>query len=101
MSAAAFAARNGIFACGDKPAEIATRDPRTQAETRRRQNDHGNPGPNGQSKPHVKMPSLTGLDGGGRSHAKPVSKGYQGKIQGEEENRARKISRDAVLARCL
>jgi len=47
------------------------------------------------------MSDIGQMYGGGRSHAKPVSKGYQGKIQGEEENRARKISRDAVLARCL
>jgi len=68
----------------------------------------------GNSKIGVKKPRRNGLfliddgfrssgrlDGGGSSRAKPVSYGYQGKIQGERENWPEKSAAIAVFALCL
>ena len=63
-SAAAFAARNGIFACGDKPAEIAARGHERKRRHGDAKTDRGNPGRNGPFERDRKISGLARLDGG-------------------------------------
>ena len=78
-------ARNGIFGCGDRAAEIGARDNGRPQRPKGAVTDSGNPGTNGLLEPDGKIHGSARLGGGGRSQAKPFSKSNSllaGKITG-------------------